>query len=82
MHGSGQDAHGVNADPLLHGAGYHATGRPTLLSGQYILQNGSPAINAGTNVCANTSACIGGTMGTIDFFGQALTATHNIGADD
>jgi len=80
--GSGQDALGVNANPLLNGAGYHSPGNPTLSSGYYTLQTGSPAIGAGVNVCAGTGGCIGNNMGTQDFFGQALTSTHNIGAYD
>lgn len=78
--GSHQDAHGLNTDPLVNGAGYHSPGRPTLTSGYWTLQNGSPAIGSGADVCA--VSCIGGTMGAQDFYGQALGTTHNIGAYD
>jgi hypothetical protein len=79
---SNQDAHSVNADPLLSGAGYHAAGAPTLSTGDYTTQIGSPAVGAGIDVCAGVGGCIGGQIGTQDFFGQALTSTHNIGAFD
>ena len=80
--GSGQDANAVNADPMLNGAGYDSPGSPTLSNGYYTLQSGSPAIGAGADVCSGSGGCIGGTMGTQDYFGQPLTSTHNIGADD
>jgi hypothetical protein len=76
-----QDAHAVNADPLLNGAGYANPGMPTLTSGYYTLQPGSPAMGAGANVCP-AADCISGSMGTQDFFGQSLSSTHNIGAFD
>jgi len=77
-----QDAHTVNADPLLKGVGYASPGMPTLTSGYYTLQSGSPALGAGANVCEAAADCISGSMGTQDFFGQPLSATHNIGAFD
>lgn len=80
--GSGQDPRGINADPLLNSAGYHSPGRPTLTNGYYTLQTGSLARGAGTDVCAAVGACITGSMGTRDFFGQTLGTNHNIGAFD
>jgi hypothetical protein len=80
--GSGQDALGLNLDPLLNGAGYHDTPLPSLANGDYTLQPGSPALNAGANVCLPKKACITGSAGTQDFYGQPLTKTHNIGAYD
>jgi hypothetical protein len=79
---SGQDTHGISADPLLNEAGYHSPGSPTLVRGAYTLESGSPAAGAGADVCATSSGCITGNMGNTDFFGQALSASHNIGAFD
>jgi len=80
--GSGQDANAVNADPLLNGAGYHAVGSPTLTSGYYTLGTGSPARGTGADVCASSGGCITGGEGAVDFFGQTLSGSHNIGAFD
>lgn len=79
---TGQDAHGIGADPLLNGAGYHSPGSPTLAGGAYTLKPGSPAAGAGANVCAAAADCVSGSMGAQDFFGQPLSSTHNIGAFD
>src|ERR1041384_8411137 len=46
--------HSLYADPKLNSVGYHGAGRPTT---QYTLQTGSPAIQAGTDVCAGISGC-------------------------
>jgi len=78
--GTGNDLHSISADPLLNGVGYHGVAMPNLTNGDYTLQTGSPAIGAGTNVCA--VSCAGGSMGTRDYFGQALGSTHNMGAED
>jgi len=76
--GTGHDLHSLTAEPKLNGLGYHGVGMPTLANGFYTLQVGSPALNVGTNVCA--VSCVGGSMGTRDYFGITLDATHNIGA--
>jgi len=77
--GSGNDLHSLSgADPKLNGLGYHGVGKPTLANGFYTLQTTSPALNAGTNVCA--TSCNGGSMGTRDYYGITLDATHNMGA--
>jgi hypothetical protein len=74
-----QDLHSLSGlDPKLNGLGYHSVGKPTLTNGFYTLQTTSPALNAGTNVCA--TSCNGNSMGAHDYFGIALDATHNIGA--
>src|ERR1039458_2986870 len=80
--GSEQDANAVNADPMLNGAGYHSAGSPTLTSGYYTLKLGSPALGTGANVCTSAGGCITGSMGTVEFFGQTLSTSHNIGAFD
>jgi len=68
--GSGQDASGKQANPLLSNPTYHSAGKPTT---QFTLQSGSPAINAGANV---------GSMGSTDFFGTAIPqgGAYDIGA--
>jgi acetyltransferase-like isoleucine patch superfamily enzyme len=75
---TGKDPHSISADPLLNGLGNHDVGMPNLTNNYYTLQPGSPALSAGTNVCA--VSCIGGSMGARDFFGNALGSTHNMGA--
>ncbi len=67
--GSGQDAHGKFANPLLGSPAYHSNGKPTT---QFTLQSGSPAINAGADV--------GG--GSRDFLGNAAPqgGAYDIGA--
>jgi hypothetical protein len=82
QHASQQDAQSVKADPELYEAGYHGAGIPTLVNGYYTLHAGSPAQEAGVDVCAGPGGCIGGSMGKRDFFGQPLTSKHNIGAFD
>ena len=67
--GSGQDAHGLYANPMLNDPTYHANGFPTT---SFTTQTGSPAINAGTNL---------GSMGSHDFFGNAIpVGNYDIGA--
>jgi hypothetical protein len=67
--GSGQEAHGIYANPLLNDPTYHSNGFPTT---SFTTQTGSPAINAGTNV---------GSMGSHDFFGNAIpVGAYDIGA--
>jgi hypothetical protein len=70
--GSGQDAAGLFADPLLSSPTYHGVGKPT---SQFLLQAGSPAIDAGANL---------GSMGSHDFFGDPIPdgAAYDIGADE
>ncbi len=75
---TGNDLHSISADPKLNGLGYHGAGLPNLTNNYYTLQAGSPAIGAGTNVCA--TSCIGNSMGSQDFFGNLLGQIHNIGA--
>jgi hypothetical protein len=67
-----------NQDPLVNSLGYDGIGRPTT---QWTLQAGSPAINHGTNACSGLSGC---TVGTRDFFGNAipLGGVYDIGADE
>lgn len=68
--GSGQDVHGMYADPILNSPTYHSTGRPTT---QFTVQNSSPAIDRGATVSGAPST---------DFFGNTVaqaTAT-DIGA--
>jgi hypothetical protein len=67
-----------NQDPLVNSLGYDGIGRPTT---QWTLQAGSPAINHGTNACSGLSGC---TVGTRDFFGNAipLGGAYDIGADE
>lgn len=68
--GSGQEANGLYANPLLNSPTYHGNGFPTT---QFTLQAGSPAINAGANL---------GSMGAHDFFGNAIPqgGVYDIGA--
>jgi hypothetical protein len=76
---SGQDAHSMNTDPMLNTPTYHTIGRPT---SAFTLLPGSPAIDAGANVCSGTSGLNGCSMGTQDFWGNALPSGsgYNIGA--
>lgn len=76
--GSGQEVHGLYANPLLNDPTYHGNGFPTT---SFTLQSGSPAINAGANLVAlglQTS------MGTRDFFGNTIPqgAAFDIGAHE
>jgi hypothetical protein len=67
--GTGQEAHGIWANPMLNDPTYHGNGFPTT---SFTTQTGSPAINAGTNL---------GSMGTRDFFGNAIpVGAYDIGA--
>jgi len=74
---SAQDAQSLSADPLLVNPTDDATGMP---AAAFTLQAGSPALGAGTDVCAGIADC---SMGTQDFFGNPLPAGGtglNIGA--
>lgn len=74
---SSQEAHSLVVDPMLNSPTTHSTGMPVTA---FTLQNGSPAIDAGANVCDGISGC---TVGTQDFFGNSLPANstgYNIGA--
>jgi hypothetical protein len=75
---SGQDAHGMYADPMLNDPTYHGVGMPTT---SFTLQAGSPAIDAGADVCVGITGC---TMGTQDFFGNAIPSNglYDIGAHE
>jgi hypothetical protein len=70
--GSGQDGHGLYADPLLNDPTYHEVGRPTTA---FTLQDGSPAVDAGADL---------GDMGARDFFGNPIPrgAGYDIGAHE
>lgn len=70
--GSGQDAHGIFADPHMTAPDYHEVGRPTTA---FNLQPGSPAIDAGANL---------GDMGKRDFFGNPIPfgSAFDIGAHE
>jgi hypothetical protein len=70
--GTGHDANGLYANPLLNDPTYHANGMPT---SSFTLQAGSPAVNAGANV---------GGMGSRDFFGNAIPqgGAYDIGAHE
>jgi hypothetical protein len=46
--------------------GYHGVGRPTT---GWTLQSGSPAINAGTNLCTALTNCA---TGIRDFYGNTI----------
>jgi hypothetical protein len=74
--GTGQETGSLYTDPLLNNPTYDSTGMPT---SAFTLQEGSPAIGAGTNVCSGQSGC---SMGTQDFFGNPLSSGsgYNIGA--
>jgi hypothetical protein len=70
--GSGQDAHGLYADPLLNDPTYHDPGRPIT---SFTLQDGSPAIDAGADL---------GDVGAQDFFGNPIPSGsgYDIGANE
>lgn len=70
QNGSGQDIHSLFADPLLNDPTYHEVGRPKTA---FTLLEGSPAIDAGTDV---------GDMGRYDFFGNPIPfgSAYDIGA--
>ncbi|MGC9198563.1 MAG: choice-of-anchor Q domain-containing protein [Acidobacteriaceae bacterium] len=75
--GSQQDAHSLDGDPMLMNPTSDSTGMPT---SAFTLESGSPAIGAGTNVCAGIANC---TIGSQDFFGNPLPVNGtgiNIGA--
>ena len=76
--GSGQDANGLYADPLLNSPTYHANGFPTT---QFTLQSGSPAINAGANLVA---LGVVSNVGTRDFYGNPIpqSGAFDIGAHE
>ena len=68
--GSGQDTHSVVAEPRLGDPSYDVDN--VWPKDQLMPQHGSPAIGAGTDVCAgySSTAC---SMGMTDFFGKPLT---------
>ncbi len=72
------EANSVHANPLLNNPTYNQVGRPT---SAFTLQAGSPAINAGTNVCAGISGC---STGGRDFFGNSAPqgGSYDIGAHE
>ncbi len=72
QNGSGQDAHSVVADPRLGDPSYDVDN--IWPKDQLRPQHGSPAIGAGTDVCAgyNSTVC---SMGINDFFGQPLSGS-------
>src|SRR5260221_2643292 len=74
--GSGQDAHGIYADPLLNNPTYHSVGKPV---SAFTLQNGSPAINAAADLVALGKV---GSMGSQDFFGNPIpqSGAYDVGA--
>lgn len=67
--GSEQDAHSVVADPRLGDPSYDVEN--VWPKDQLRPQHGSPAIGAGTDVCAGYSSSVC-SMGTADFFGKPL----------
>jgi hypothetical protein len=71
-----QDAHGLNADPLLANPTYHDVPRPTT---QFVPKPGSPLIDAGEDVCAGRPRCSNGGR---DFAGTKVPqgAAYDIGA--
>lgn len=69
--GSGQDIHGLYADPRLNDPTYHGIGMPVTA---FTLLNDSPAIDAGMDV---------GSMGAQDFFGNLIPqGSYDIGANE
>lgn len=68
--GTGQDASGIYADPLLNTPTYHSNGMPT---SAFTLYSGSPALSAGALISSN---------GGRDFYNNAVSASSapNIGA--
>lgn len=72
-----QDAGSLLADPRLRDERYHQAGPPHIA---FTLLPGSPARDAGVNVCAGVAGC---SMGSRDFWGRdvAAGAPVNIGAD-
>lgn len=70
---------GVTSDPLLNNAATTPTVTdPTVLTGAFNLkyQVGSPMIDAGIDL----NSTFGLSVGTVDYFGAALSAPYNIGA--
>jgi hypothetical protein len=76
--GSGQEANGLYANPLLNDPTYHSNGFPT---NSFTLQSGSPAINAGANLGA---LGLQSSMGSRDFFGNTIPqgGAFDIGAHE
>jgi hypothetical protein len=73
--GSAQDTHSLYTDPLLNNPLYHAVGKPATA---FMLQSGSPAINAGADLVALGKVT---SMGTQDFFGNSIpNGAYDIGA--
>ena len=75
---SGKDVHGLNVNPNLSSPTYHSAGFPTTA---FILNAGSPAIDAGSNVCSGIARC---STGTHDFFGNPIPqgSGFDIGANE
>ena len=76
--GTGQETHGIYANPMLNNPTYSSNGFPTTA---FTLQNGSPAIDAGANL-----ASLGyvSNMGSRDFFGNSIPQgnAYDIGAHE
>jgi hypothetical protein len=73
--GTGKDIHSLFADPLLLDPTYHGIGFPTT---SFMLQTGSPAIDAGTNLVALGLIL---DTGGHDFFGNPIPiSAYDIGA--
>ena len=72
QNGSGQDAHGLYADPRLTGLAPPEEGAPTVA---FTLQEDSPAVDAGAGL---------GDMGKHDFFGNPIPygKAHDVGAHE
>jgi hypothetical protein len=73
-----KEPHSIYADPQLNSPSYHGVGMPTT---EFTLQSGSPAINAGVDVCVGISGC---SMGSQDFFGNVIPqgGSYDIGANE
>jgi len=74
--GSGQEAHGIFADPLLADPTYHSVGRPMIEFGP---RRRSPLLDQGADVCAGAFGCSNGGR---DFLGNRISVGRvvNIGA--
>ena len=75
---SSQDAHGLNANPVLNSPTYHSDGMPIT---QFTLGSSSPAIDAGATVCSGLSSCFAGSR---DFYGNPIPQGngYDIGAGE
>jgi hypothetical protein len=74
---SKQDIHSYYVDPKVSDISYHGVGKPGT---PFHLLAGSPAMGAGTDVCAGIRDC---SIGYQDFWGRGVPSGHgyNIGAD-